>query len=471
MKTSDSNRQLPVIIFGAGPAGLTAAWTLSQGGQKVIVLEKGEKVGGISSSRYWNDFIVEFGPHTYHVKNDEIDRMIREQYAGDLPIKKRITNMLIRGKYYDYPLKFWQLILGLNPLFSARIVADFIYTSIKYAINPRPDDSFETWGIKRFGKTLYDLCFGQYSRRVWGLPPSNLSTRLASSKLQKLNLKDILIKLVGGKGQEQATYWDDFIYPEEGMGVVFERMAENIKEEGGEVWLDSRPTAISFDGRDVVSVRVNRKGEEITIPCSGLISTIPLPLITDLCRPLFSDEDVAAGGELKSRALVLANIIINTDRVGRAHWVYLLDPVFLFNRFCEQKNLLLDRKPGGKTMITFELCCEYNDHLWKSTEDELRKLVLKDIENIDKIDGDKASACIVTRVKDAYPIYDLSFERNLEILINALSKVDNLYSTGRQGLFLNTDMHDSMKSGVMAARAVLEGRPSGEWYREAEEFL
>ncbi len=471
MNTSDSNRQLPVIIFGAGPAGLTAARTLSRAGRKVIVLEKKPKVGGISSSRYWEDFIVEFGPHTYHVKNDELDRMIREQYAGDLPIKKRITNMLIRGKYYDYPLKFWQLIFGLNPFFSLRILADFLIATIKNMISPRPDDSFESWGVKRFGKTLYNLCFGQYSRRVWGIPPSRLSTRLASSKLQKLNLKDILIKLVGGKGQEQATYWDDFIYPEEGMGVVFERMAEKIKEEGGEVWLDSRPLSISFEGRKVASVRVKRAGEEITIPCSGVISTIPLSVITDLCRPIFSEEDTAAGVALKSRALVLVNIIINTDRVGRAHWVYLLDPVFRFNRFCEQKNLLLDRKPEGKTMITFELCCGYNDHLWKSTEDEMRRLVLEDIEHIDKIDGREASSCMITRVKDAYPIYDLAFERNLEILLNALSGIDNLYSTGRQGLFLNTDMHDSMKSGMMAARVVLDGRKSTEWYREAEEFL
>ena len=470
MNISDPNNEFPVIIFGAGPAGLTAARTLSRSGRKVIVLEKRHEVGGISSSRYWNGFIVEFGPHTYHVKNDEIDRMIREQYGGNLPIKKRITNMLIRGKYYDYPLKFWQLLRGLNPFFSILMLADFLFATVKFALFPRPDDSFETWGIKRFGKTLYNLCFGQYSRRVWGIPPSLLSTRLASSKLQKLNLKDILIKLLGGKGQEQATYWNDFIYPEEGMGVVFERMADKIKEEGGDVWLESRPAAISFESNHVVSVRVKRKDGEITIPCAGVISTIPLPLITDLCRPVFSEDEVVAGEELKSRSLVLANIIINTDRISRAHWVYLLDPVFRFNRFCEQKNLLLNRKPEGKTLITFELCCEYNDSLWKATEDELRELALRDIAHIDKIDGRKASACIVKRVKDAYPIYDLAFERNLEILLAALSRIDNLYSTGRQGLFLNTDMHDSMKAGLTAARSVLDGHPAGEWYREAREF-
>jgi protoporphyrinogen oxidase len=104
-----SNEQ-PFIVLGAGPAGLTAARTLSRAGEKVIVLEKESSVGGISSSRRWNGFITEYGPHTYHVKNDRIDEIVREHYPGTLPIKKRVTRMLIRGKFFNYPLKFWQLL-------------------------------------------------------------------------------------------------------------------------------------------------------------------------------------------------------------------------------------------------------------------------------------------------------------------------------------------------------------------------
>jgi len=146
--------KLPIIILGAGPAGLTAALTLAEGGEKVILLEQKEVVGGISSSRRWKDFILEFGPHTYHVKRDGIDDLIRSSYPGELPDKERITKMLIRGKIFDYPLKFWQLVRGLNPFFSARLLADFLYTTVKFKLFPRPDDSFQTWGIKRFGTSL-----------------------------------------------------------------------------------------------------------------------------------------------------------------------------------------------------------------------------------------------------------------------------------------------------------------------------
>ena len=190
-------------MIGAGPAGLTAALTLAQAGEKVILLEQRETVGGISSSQRWNSFILEFGPHTYHVKRDRIDEIIRASYPGELTDKQRITKMLIRGKFFGYPLKFWQLVKGLNPFFSVRLLADFLFTSLKFKFFPRSDDSFQTWGIKRFGTTLYNLCFGRYTEKVWGIPATRLSPRLASSKLHQLNLKDVIIKLLGGKGQEQ----------------------------------------------------------------------------------------------------------------------------------------------------------------------------------------------------------------------------------------------------------------------------
>jgi protoporphyrinogen oxidase len=466
VQKAGSGNELPVIVLGGGPAGLTAALDLSRRGKKVIVIEKASLVGGISSSGYWEDFIVEYGPHTYHVKRDEIDDLIRENYDGELEVKQRVTNMLIRGKTYDYPLKFWQLARGLNPFFSARMVGDFILTSLRSSLHPRPDDSFEAWGVKRFGRTLYNLCFGQYTERIWGIPPSGISARLASSKLHQLNLKDILIKLLGGEGQEQSTYWNHFLYPEEGIGVVFSRMAERIEASGGEVRLETFPAGFLFRDNRISGVVLRRGESEETVPAGAVISTIPLVELGRLSRTRLSESEQAAAKNLRSRALVLVNIIIAADRISRAHWVYLLDPEFRFNRFCEQKNLLKADRSPGKTMLTFELCCGYGDKIWNASEEELRTMALKDIGRIGLLDGLEIEKSMVTRSKDAYPIYDLPFEENLKLTFHGLSGIPNLFSAGRQGLFLNSDIHDSMAVARSAARALLENLPPRDLYRE-----
>jgi len=454
----------PILVLGGGPAGLAAGLTAARAGRRVIVLEKQDLVGGVSSSLHWNRFILEYGPHTYHIKHDFIDDLVREVYGGPLVPKKRVTRMLLRGRMFDYPLKFWQLLRGLNPFFSLRMLLDFLVNSIRFKLFPRPDDSFRAWGVKRFGYTLYNLCFGRYTERLWGRPADQLSVLLASSKLHKLNLKDVIVKLLGGRGQEQATYWEDFLYPEEGMGIVFEKMADEIIRSGGEIWLESFPVAVRVQDGAVKEVTVERRGEKLSLEVDSVISTIPLPPLGELLRASLPESAYRASQQLQSRSLILVNLVIRMPMVSDAHWVYLLDSAFRFNRFCEQKNLLRERTPPLETMLTFEACCDWDDEMWNLPAAGLVALALQDISRIEKIDASRVSDTLVRRVRDAYPVYDLEFEQNLARLYSGLARISNLYATGRQGLFLNTDMHDTMGMGIRTVEELLAGLPARQWY-------
>ena len=206
----------PIVILGAGPAGISAAWRLSELGQQVVVLERDGAVGGMGKTITVGGYAVDYGPHTFHIRETEESRAIHhaiEPFFGPEPlILTRGTRVLLRGKEYVYPLEMLQVLTGVSPFLSARIILDYVVATIKSTLAPpKHEDSFEEWGVRNLGRTLYDLCFGIYSERVWGLPTAQISSKQAQ-RVAKLNLKNVILRTIGIKA-DPATYFTKYMYP------------------------------------------------------------------------------------------------------------------------------------------------------------------------------------------------------------------------------------------------------------------
>src|SRR5262249_54580115 len=158
-------------------------------------------------------------------------------FFGEEPlILTRGTRVLLRGKEYVYPLEMLQVLTGVNPLLSLLIVFDYVVATMKTMFAPpKKDDSFEEWGVRNLGRTLYDLCFAIYSARVWGLPTSQISSKQAQ-RVAKLNLKNVILRTLGIKA-DPATYFTNYMYPRKGISVLFENMAEAVRKKGNTVLL------------------------------------------------------------------------------------------------------------------------------------------------------------------------------------------------------------------------------------------
>jgi len=472
-KAAKKSNDEPTVVLGAGSAGLTAAYELLRQARPVVVVEQSPHLGGLARSFTYEGFRLDLGPHAFHVKNAELTDIVNDLCNGKLRQVEMCANLLFRDRQMNYPLNFREMARRLDFPLILRMVLDYLFVHAKGLIRDLPEDSFEAWCVKRYGRPLYRMAFGNYSEKVWGVPGSQLSCKLAQHKIPDMSLVDLILDTLKGSRARQKVYYTNYLYPDGGTGVIFTNMARRIEQAGGKIYTRSTASEINLAGGRVESVIIrDADGETVTVPCTALISSIPLSALVPLLRPRLSRElrDTAAG--LKYRGLILVYLVLDVPQVSEALMVYLLDERFRFNRFSEPKNVAPETMDPDKTILCFEICADHGDELWNTPDEELYRLALKDIEHIECIPADKIEKFFVLRLDNVYPIFTSRFDSDLGTILNRLSEIPNLLSIGKQGLFLNHDIHDSMEIGMLAARhSTADEWNSAAWYAKMKEYL
>lgn len=465
------NKEPPVIILGAGCAGLTAASRLVKAGKKVIIVEREGRLGGLAHTACHGSYCFDFGPHAFHSKSDEADEVFKEFSAGRYKKIYMKACLLLHRKYFDYPLKFGQAVLRLSPFFTLRMLADYLATKIRDKISPMPEDSFEAWGLRRYGRTMYDMAFGNYSSKVWGIPTSELHKKLAQQKLPDMKFLELIKETFGAKGAKQKILYSAYFYPDGGIGRVFESMAKYCVDSGAQIFMNSYASRIRMEAGRVVSVEISGEKGRFESACSGIIFTVPIPDVIKYIFPRPPEEIVNSSQGLVYRNLILVFMEVDSPNVTNQLMVYLLDKDFVFNRIGEQKNVEPGMIPGGKTILSMEICCGDNDPLWQASDEHLFNLARKDLLKLKKAPDKSITDFCVKRVRQAYPIYDLNFDKNLNAAVEYLYGLENVFPCGRQGLYINNDIHDSMQMALEVSRHILEKREKGEWNEKVRGYL
>ena len=465
-----------VVVLGAGPAGMSAAWRLSERGVPVTVLERDGAVGGMGKTIKLGDYYVDYGPHTFHIRETEESRKIHEAiqpFFGENPlVLTRGTRVLLRGKEYVYPLEMLQVLTGVSPMLSFRIIFDYVVASVKSTIAPaKKEHSFEEWGVRNLGRTLYDLCFGIYSARVWGLPTSQISSKQAQ-RVAKLNLRNIILRTLGIKA-DPATYFTKYMYPRQGISVLFESMADVVRKKEQCIHLDSPVVRLQRQGDRITHVVYRQDGREQTIECAGVISTLPLPLLVDLIEPRLPQTVVDHAKKLRYRSLKLIYIALKRTQLTDYHWVYLLDEHYRVNRMSEQKNVSRDMVPPDRTVLCIELSCWRDEPVWNASAEEIYRIALDDLLKMGYgISESEVTDYYVTDIATAYPVYELNFEDHLIPALEGVHAVPNLLTLGRHGLFLNNSMDDNVLLGMKVADQIADrGFDSRAWLSEMLAFM
>jgi protoporphyrinogen oxidase len=465
-----------VVILGAGPAGISAAWRLSKLGYPVTVIERDEAVGGMGRTIKVGDYSVDFGPHTFHIRetpeSKEILKTITPFFGEDPLTLVRGTRVLLRGKEYVYPLEILQVLFGVSPLLSARILFDYSIATIKSLFAPaKKEDSFEDWGVTNLGRTLYDLCFGKYSAKVWGLPTSQISSKQAQ-RVAKLNLKNIILRTLGIKA-DPTTYFTKYFYPRKGISQLYEGMKAEVLAAGNTVLLGSPAVRVEREGDQVRRVVYKTPAGEQSIECDVLLSTLPLPVLVNMTTPALPQPVIDHAARLRYRSLKLIYIALKRPQLTDYHWVYLLDEQFRVNRMSEQKNVSPDMVPKDRTILCIELSLWKDEPLWKASDEEVYRLALRDLMKMGYgVTESEVDAYYVTDIPTAYPVYELNFEDHLIPVLEGVHAMRNVMTLGRHGLFLNNSMDDNVGLGFQVAEHIdAKGADGRVWVAEMLEFM
>lgn len=273
----------PVVVLGAGPAGLTAAYELSKQGMQSIVLEKADKVGGISRTEVYKGYRFDIGGHRFFTKVDAVQKFWKEILGDEFIKVPRLSRIYYQGKFYDYPLSLFNTLTNLGIIQSFLILVSYLEAKLKAKLGLRREpESFEEWVTDRFGERLYRTFFKTYTEKVWGIPCSKIRADWAAQRIQGMSLKRAVINALFGS-QNAKSLIKEFDYPILGPGMMWERCQEILDSKGSPVHLHTDVVRVERDGKRITRVIAQQGDRTIELTGDQFISSLP---VTALLRKM-----------------------------------------------------------------------------------------------------------------------------------------------------------------------------------------
>jgi protoporphyrinogen oxidase len=439
-----------VVVIGGGPAGLTAAYLLAKDGVRVTVLEADDIVGGISRTAQYHGYRFDIGGHRFFTKIAPVEALWHEILGPEFIQVPRLSRIHYSGKYFDYPLKAKNALLGLGLWNTFLCVASYV----RWHFKPYPvEENLEQWVTNRFGKRLFEIFFKTYTEKVWGIPCTEIRAEWAAQRIQGLSLAKAIINAAQLQKRSETikTLIDKFQYPRLGPGQMWETAADKIRELGGEVLMRHEVASIEHrDGR-IVAVRANTPDGQRRIAGDHFVSTMPLRNLARAFDPVPPPVYRAAGDGLNYRDFLTVALMIDADNVFPDNWIYIHTPGVKVGRIQNFNNWSRAMVPEpNRTCLGMEYFCFEGDGLWSSSDADLVALATKELGELGLVDPSKVRDGCVVRMPKAYPVYDSTYAAHLAKLREFIDPISNLHTVGRNGMHKYNNQDHSMFTAMMA---------------------
>jgi protoporphyrinogen oxidase len=437
-----------LVVLGAGPAGLTAAWRAARAGLRVVVLERADTVGGMAGSFPVAGVRVDHGSHRLHPRLPAaILADLRTLLGDELQPRVRNGRLRIAGRWVGFPLRAAELVRRLPPAMLGRMAADALTGPVRRV----RADSYAEVLRAGLGPTLYDELYGPYARKLWGLDGNRIDAEQARRRVSADTPWKIAARMLRRRRDGQGRR---FYYPRRGFGQLAEALADAAVAAGAELRLGAEVDRVEV-AADAVTVTA---GDGWRGGAGHLFSTVPLPVLARICRPAPEPGVLAAAGRLRFRAMVLVYLV----HEGRRPWTpfdahYLPGPETPVTRISEPANYrdsALD--PADRTVLCAEIPCEVGDPVWTATDQALGELVADGLARTG-LPAVRGPQRYVRRLARVYPVYERGYAAHLSGLDAWAGRLPRVTTFGRLGLFAHDNTHHAMVMAYDAVAALAGG--------------
>jgi protoporphyrinogen oxidase len=446
-----------VAVIGAGPAGITAAYELVKMGADVEVFEASESVGGMAKSINLWGYTVDIGPHRFFSSDTRVNQAWLEVVGKDYDMVDRLTRIYYKKKFFYYPLKALNA-LGNLGIFEAALC---FLSYLKEKINPTKDDgSFESWVTGRFGSRLFSIFFKTYTEKLWGISCKDLDADFAAQRIKKFSLGEAIKNALFGNSGKHKTLVDQFAYPFGGTGMVYERMAENIKKAGSVVHLKNPVQRVLTKNHSAYAVEL---ADGSIKEYDHIVSSMPMTLLLQRL-PEVPAHILEKSKKLKYRNTIIVYLLVEGKDLFPDNWLYVHSPDLLMGRLTNFRNWvpqLYGNKNGS--VMALEYWCYDEDDFWHWNEQQLIELAKKELKQTGLIKNAPITQGSVYRIPKCYPVYGRGYKEVLTPIEDYLKTVGNLSLIGRYGAFKYNNQDHSILMGLLAAENIMKGTQHDLW--------
>jgi len=495
------------IIIGAGPAGLTTAYELIKRTDICpIILEKSDKIGGISRTEVYKGNRIDIGGHRFFSKSkivmqwwqnimpiqgapakDELNtstetkkKQIESKLVLNGPdpeitdrvmlIRSRLSRIFFLKKFFNYPISInWETLSSLG--FVKIIKIGWTYFLIK--LFPIKDiKTLEDFFISRFGKELYETFFKDYTEKVWGVPCSEIDSSWGAQRIKELSIYKAIVHVlksifVKNKTIEQknieTSLIEQFMYPKLGPGQMWEIVAAIIEEKGGKLIMNADVTSLHLESNSISEVKYKDLENNIVMTLRGdyFFSTMPIKHLIRCMGTYVPNEVKRVSEGLIYRDFITVGLLLNRLEIenygGKVsdNWIYIQEKDVKIGRlqiFNNWSPYLIANE--NNIWIGLEYFCNVGDDLWNKDDDEFIDFAISELESIRIIKKEDVLDKTIIKVPKAYPAYFGTYSE-FHFIKDYTDSFENLFLIGRNGMHKYNNQDHSMLTAITAVDNII----------------